>query len=36
MARTNYLPLSYHYVYTYLDLWPVTLDHGRDTFLGPV
>jgi hypothetical protein len=25
-----------HYVYSDLDLWPVTLDQGRDTSLGPV
>jgi hypothetical protein len=25
-----------HYVYCDLDLWPVTLDQGRNTFLGPV
>jgi hypothetical protein len=25
-----------HYVYSDLDLWPVTFDQGRDTSLGPV
>jgi hypothetical protein len=25
-----------HYVYSDFDLWLVTLDHGRDTSLGPV
>jgi hypothetical protein len=25
-----------HYVYSELDLWPVTLDQGHDISLGPV
>jgi hypothetical protein len=24
-----------HYVYSDLDLWPVTLDQGPDTYVGP-
>jgi hypothetical protein len=36
MARTIYLPMFNHYVYSDLDLWPVTLDQGDDTSLGPV
>jgi hypothetical protein len=35
MARTNYLPIFNHYVYSDLDLWPITLDQGHDTSLGP-
>jgi hypothetical protein len=32
MAWTNYLPILKHYMYSDLDLWPVTLDQGHDTF----
>jgi hypothetical protein len=35
MARTNYLAIFNHYVYSDFDLWPITLDQGHDTFLGP-
>jgi hypothetical protein len=35
MARTNYLPIFNHYVYSNFDLWPITLDQGHDTSLGP-
>jgi hypothetical protein len=35
MARTNYLPIFSHYVYGDLDLWPIILDQGHDTSLGP-
>jgi hypothetical protein len=35
MARTNYLPIFNHYMYSDLDLWPITLDQGHDTSLGP-
>jgi hypothetical protein len=35
MAQTNYLPIFNHYVYSDLDLWPISLDQGHDTFLGP-
>jgi hypothetical protein len=31
MALTNYLPILNHYVYSDLDLWPITLDQGDDT-----
>jgi hypothetical protein len=35
MARTNYLPIFNYNVYSDLDLWPITLDQGHDTSLGP-
>jgi hypothetical protein len=35
MARKNYLPILNHYVYSNLDLRPLTLDQGHDTSLGP-
>ena len=35
MVRTNYLPIFNHFVYSDLDLWPITLDQGHDTSLGP-
>jgi hypothetical protein len=35
MARTNYLPIFNNYVYNDLDLWPITLDQGHNTSLGP-
>jgi hypothetical protein len=35
MARTNYLPIFNHYVYSDLDLWHITLDQGHDIPLGP-
>jgi hypothetical protein len=35
MALTNYLPIFNHYVYSELDLWPITLDQDYDTSLGP-
>jgi hypothetical protein len=33
MAQTNYLPILYHYVYSDLDLWPITLDQKSWHFL---
>jgi hypothetical protein len=35
MARTNYLPIFNHCVYSDLDLWSITLDQGYGTSLGP-
>jgi hypothetical protein len=35
MARTIYLPIFKHYVYSDLDLWPIKLDQGHDTSPGP-
>jgi hypothetical protein len=35
MAQTNYYQFFNHYVYSDLDLLPITLDQGHDTSLGP-
>jgi hypothetical protein len=35
MTWTNYLPIFNHYVYSDLNLRPITLDQGHDTSLGP-
>jgi hypothetical protein len=35
MARTIYLSFFKNYVYSDVDLWPITLDQGHDTSLGP-
>jgi hypothetical protein len=35
MARTNYCQFFNNYVYSGLDLWPITLDQGHDISLGP-
>ena len=34
MVWTNYLPIFNHFVYSDLDLWPITLNQGHDTSLG--
>jgi hypothetical protein len=34
MAWANYLPIFNNYVYSDLDLWPITLNQGHDTSLG--